>query len=112
MIGLSDLTSCGARCPFCPDVKPPGVEFANAANRHKLIGMLTTPRAIVLAALLVSIAALIHAAFPRYQVETLRADAGVFTRVDRWRGTLEVGAARQDARPRWITVNTAQAAQH
>ena len=69
--------------------------------------MLTTPRAIVLAALLVSLAALVHAAFPRYQVEPLRADAGVFTRLDRWRGTIEVGAARADARPKWITVNAA-----
>jgi len=76
-----------------------------------MIEMLTTPRAIVLAALLVSLAALAHAAFPRYQMETLRADAGVFTRIDRWRGTIEVGAARADARPKWITVNAALAPQ-
>jgi hypothetical protein len=62
----------------------------DALKRRIVIDMLTTPRAIVLAALLVCLAALAHAAFPRYQVETLRADAGVFTRMDRWRGTMDV----------------------
>jgi len=88
-------------------VKAPRVGCDDALKRRIVIGMLTTPRAIVLAAFLVCLAALAHAAFPRYQVETLRADAGVFTRMDRWRGTIEVGAARSDARPKWITVNAA-----
>ena len=50
-------------------------------KRRIVVDMLMTPRAIVLAALLVSLAALADAAFPCYQAETLRADAGVFSRV-------------------------------
>ena len=66
--------------------------------------MLTTARAIVLAAVLVSLAALAHAALPRYEVHTYNAEAGALLRVDRWRGTAELGVTRADVRPAWLTV--------
>ena len=68
------------------------------------IPMLTTARAIVLAAVLVSLAAVAHAALPRYEVHTYNAEAGSVLRVDRWRGTAELGGARADLRPAWLAV--------
>jgi hypothetical protein len=65
--------------------------------------MLTTARAIVLAAVLVSLATLAHAVLPRYEIRVMDANAGVFLRVDRWRGSVEIGFARADVRPAWLS---------
>jgi hypothetical protein len=67
--------------------------------------MLTLPRAIVFAALVVSASVLAHAALiPRYDVQVLDATNGIFLRVDRRTGTGTIGTMAE--RPAWLEVTS------
>lgn len=66
--------------------------------------MLTTPRAVLLAAVLVGLAILAHGLLPRYDVRAVNAD-GTFVRVDRWTGHAEVGFIANGHASTWLTVS-------
>jgi hypothetical protein len=64
--------------------------------------MLTTSRAIVLAAALVVAGLLAHAAIPRYELHTFE-QSGVVTRTDRWTGRVELTSVQHPAS--WVTTS-------